>query len=117
MSEVKINWDATLTNFDDQQLKKNASPDSEDATLRYLVCQAMDAQLPIDQGLKKGEKKDRRYLMKRIKRPEGPGQLSNTDTDLIKDRLEAIYSPWVLGQCLDLLDGNPGDEPAKKVEP
>lgn len=116
MSEnVKINWDAELTNFDGERLMKNAKPDSAPATLRFLVCQAIDAQLPEDRELKPGEKRDRGYLMKRL-RKGGDIQLNNKDLEFIKKRIEAVYSSWVVGECLDLIEGV-DDKEAKKVEP
>lgn len=115
MSETKIDWDAKLTNFDGEELKKNNKPDSPAATLRFLVCQAIDAQLPEDRDLKKGEKKDRAYLMKQLRRPD-VAPLSNKDTEFIKNRIEAVYSSWVVGECLDLLEGKNGDAP-KAAEP
>lgn len=113
-AEAKIDWDATLTNFDGKELKKTNQPDSEPATLSYLACQAIDAQLPEDRDLKRGEKEDRYDLILRIRGKGGNAPLSKKDMELIKTRIEAVYSAWVVGSCFKLLEGIPstnGDAP------
>lgn len=103
MSERKINWDAEIISYDGEVYRKNKDANSPPATLRFLACQAIDAQLPQDQGLAKGVKRDRRYLIKRLLKPDVT--LPIADIELIKERIEAIYAPWLVGACFDLLDG------------
>lgn len=115
MSEQKIDWDAELTTFNGGVLKENERPDSPPATLRFVACQAVNAQLPKDQGLERGVKKDRRYLIKKLQRKD-PGEISTKDLELIKDRIETIHPPWTVGECWDLIDGTNGEAPKEKAE-
>lgn len=108
MSEQKaIEWDTPITNFDDQELKKGKDSD-EVATLRYMVLQAINTLFPEDQSLAKGVKRDRAYLIKRIK--AGHVRFNNTDMEFMKDRVEKAYQSWEADQCLNLLEGKNGQE-------
>ncbi len=108
MSEpTTIDWDASITNFDDKKLTKSKDSD-ETATLRYMVLQAINSLFTEDQQLAKGVKRDRAYLIKRIK--AGHVQFSNKDMEFIKDRVEKAYPPCEADQCLSLLEGKNGQE-------
>jgi hypothetical protein len=117
-AEVKIDWDATFTNFDDKPLRKTADPDSALATLRFLVCQAIDAQLPEDREVKGAEKDDRYDLILRIKGKGGNAPFSKKEIDFFKTRVALVYSAWVTGSCFRLLEGTPSTngEKAPKAE-
>lgn len=116
MSEQKtINWDTELTTFNGDHLMENEKPDSKRATLRFVACQAVNARLQEDEGLAKGIKRDRAYLIKKLRRKD-VAELSNENMELIKGRIEKIHPPWTVGECFDLLDGINGESPKEKAE-
>ena len=106
---MSIDWNALLTTFDGRKLLENENPDSKQATLSFVACQAINAQMPQDQGLAKGVKKDRAYLIKKLRRKDGPGELSAKDIEFIKERIELAYPAWTVGECWDLIEGTNGE--------
>lgn len=111
---MSINWDATLKTWDDKEFKESKEPDSKTATLGWLACQAIDAQLPEDREVKGAEKADRYDIMLRIRGKGGNAPFSRKDLDFIKNRIAAVYSSWVVGACWKLLEGSNGE--ASKAE-
>lgn len=104
-----IDWNAKLTTFDDKEIKKTNEADSDVASLGFLACQAIDAQLPEDREIKGAEKADRYDLMLRIRGKGGNAPFSNKDIDFIKTRIGAVYSAWIVGSCFKLLQGTNGE--------
>ncbi len=106
---MKIKMETVLVGFDGDPVLKTDKKDSDEVTLRFVVCHALQTGHEADVHLD-GEEKMRRFLLAQKCYKESVVDMKAEDVTLIKKLLARTYSPALLGPAFVAI----GDDPKAK---
>jgi hypothetical protein len=99
---MKIDLTQELKTFDGVPMRLSEEDDSP-VTLKFVVADALLTQLPDDSTTK--GLAYRLYTLAHLVNKGGEVDIEAGDVEMIKERIERIRSPMVVGQSWDMLEG------------
>lgn len=112
MNRMKVtNLETAMVNTDDVEYKDG----DKLLTLRRVMVAALAAGLPSDQGMQAKEKEHCYDLMLLVKSANGELELESEDATIIKNRINQMYPPIVVGQAVKLIEGKAASPSANTV--